>query len=200
MLETPSVDDLAKNLLDEKELDLAAHLSQLLSRPGMEAYTLVGEILPTYHDGRQVLEPRNIYRSLNYVHVEAAKSGDPFMVRYFIHTMGTHLETCLYHLDFRYHNMSLGVMVEGLRKQGILQPELAKALFDFNKIFIRAKHLVDPPALPSSLDERTFVFSDGALAFLIMRKLSMQVFKFLKKGGIAILEDWKDFDDKWIRD
>lgn len=198
MPEVASTDDLAKKLLEKRELDLSNHLSQLLGRPGRSAYALIGEILPVYHDGRQVLEPRNIYRSLNYIHVEAAKSGDPYMVRYFIHTMGGHLETCLYHFDFRYHNLSLGVVVKGLRNQGILLPELAQALFDFNKIYTHAKHLDDPLVLPSSMDERSFSFRDGALAFLIMRKLSMQVFRLLKRKGATIPEDWREFDDRWL--
>jgi len=199
MVQENAIEAQARKVLDEEEIKLASHLSLLLSTPGAGAYWLVKDILPVYEKERRVFEPRNIYKSLAYVHNQTAVGGDPHMMRYFLHSMGSHLETCLHGLFPIYANNSLGKVVSQIQRGGLLHTELAQELLDFNNIvYVHAKHLDEFYPVPVSIDETTFGFMDGALAFVMFRRLSMKLFKLLRLEGVGLPQDWKEFKEEWL--
>jgi hypothetical protein len=84
-----------------------------------------------------------------------------------------------------------------LRKQGTLPETLTKDLMEFKSIAnVPAKHIV-PTTVTPELDKRTFTVLDAGLAFVMMRKLSMQIFDILRSRGVAIPQGWKNLDENW---
>ena len=62
------IQSLALQFLDEREQALAFHLSLLLGDPKLDAFSVMGDILPKYYEKvgnhYSTLEPRSVYRSL----------------------------------------------------------------------------------------------------------------------------------------
>ena len=194
---------LAKKLLGEREFRLALHLAGLMERPDYRATYLIRQIIPVYHKNRQTLEPRGVYRLLYYVDTYSTGGHKRRLVRFFIHMMCNHIEECL---EALYGNViprpwgqPMGRLVIELNRNDVIPDELAEQLSAFNKVvFVPAKHFVNRENLPRSIDKRTFGVLDGTLTFVMMRKLSIQLFEIMRGHGIILPEGWKDFDDRWL--
>lgn len=184
---------LARKMLDKRELELAVRFAKLMAESGKAIDPLILDILPTYYEGNQTLEPRAVYRSLMYVHNNAV-TGD---ARTMIHMSGDHLESCLQGLGAG--DKPLGWQINILQKKGMLSDDLASQLSAFNKdVYVSAKHTSSIKAiLESRIDKRTFTALDAAYAFLMVRRLSIELFKLLKSHGTVLPQDWKDFKDEW---
>lgn len=194
---------LAKRMLSDRELKLAVHLASLQEKPDYRATYLIRQIIPVYHKNRQTLEPRAIYRLLYYVDSYSGGAHTRKLVRFFIHMMCLHIEECLEALHERIFprpwHQPMGRLISDLNRRGIIPPELTAQLSDFNRVvFVPAKHYVYRENLPRSIDKRVFGVLDGTLAFVMMRKLSIQLFEIMRAQGIILPEGWKDFDDGWL--
>ncbi len=201
------IERLAFDLLDETELQLADHLSFLLGDDKWDAGPLVGEILPVYWekvgDRSQNCYPGNIYRPLNYIHVWSSRGGFKDSTRAYMDVLSSHIEGCLQNLlglsvYGRGMARAFGPAVIKLEKQKILSAALARQLLRFNEVInVPAKHF--GAYMPTNwLDERTFNPGETVLAILIMRRLSMQLFKLLKANGVSMAHEWPEFRDEWF--
>lgn len=77
--------------------------------------------------------------------------------------------------------------------------ELADQLLIYNKVAnVPAKHMTAFFQPHSRIDERTFNCLDASLAFMVMRKLSIELFKILQLRGIGLPQGWREFDDNWL--
>jgi hypothetical protein len=204
-----AIEEFAREFLNRKELELAAYLSKLLRNPNcIYAGDLVSEILPTYSEKRgesyYTLEPDPIYRPLYYLHMYADTRHFKENTRIFLINASSHLEGCLLWLTktppkYRSPSKSFGPLVIGLCEEGILSKELADQLLKFNKLVnVPAKHMTAFFQPHSRIDERTFTCFDASLAFMAMRKLSIELFKILQIRGICLPQGWKKFDDNWL--
>jgi hypothetical protein len=205
-----AIEEFAREFLDKKELELAAYLSRLLRNPNcIYVGVLVSEILPTYsekHDGySRTLEPDPIYRPLYYLHTFADTRNFKQFTRIFLIMASSHLEGCLLWLTKtppKYRGSSskpFGQLVVELLGERILSRELADQLLKFNRLFnVPAKHMAAFYRPHSRTDERTFTCFDASLAFMAMRKLSIELFKILQTRGIYLPQVWKEFDDNWL--
>lgn len=201
------IEQLAFDLLDQRELQLAKHLSLLLGDDKCDAGPLVKEILPVYWekvgDRSQNLHPGNIYRPLNYIHVWSSEGDFKNSTRAYMDVISSHIEGCLQNLlkfpsEQRAMSRAFGPLVAQLKKTGILSAELADHLWRFNTVInVPAKHF-DAYAPTRWLDERTFSIIETVYALVVMRKLSMQLFTLLKANGVSLPHGWPDFKDEWL--
>jgi hypothetical protein len=124
--------------------------------------------------------------------------------RIFLINACAHIEGCLLWLTktpprFRGSSVPFGGLVHELLKGKILSEELAKHLLRFNSLFnVPAKHMTAYFQPHSRIDERTFSCLDASFAFMIMRKLSIELFTILEKRGVCLPHGWKEFDDNWL--
>jgi hypothetical protein len=204
-----AIEEFAREFLDEKELELAVRLSRLLRNPNcVYAGVLVSEILPTYSEKcgevYRTLEPDPIYRPLYYLHTYANTRNFKDNTRIFLNMASSHLEGCLLWLTktpprYRSSSKQFGSLVIGLLEEGILSKELADQLLKFNRLVnVPAKHMTAFFKPHSRIDERTFTCFDASLAFIAMRKLSIELFKMLQIRSICLPQGWKEFDDNWL--
>ena len=205
-----AIEEFAREFLDEKEFKLAKYLSIILRDPKcVYSSVLMSEILPTYSEkhceSSYTLDPDPIYRPLYYLHMYSGIRHFKENTRIFLINAATHLEGCLAWLtknppQFRGTlKQPFGGLVSQLFKEGILPEDLAKHLLKFNKLFnIPAKHRTAFFQPHSRLDERTFSCFDASLALMIMRKLSIDLFKILISKNICLPHVWKEFDDNWF--
>jgi hypothetical protein len=76
---------------------------------------------------------------------------------------------------------------------------LADRLSRFNKVAnIPSKHFSAQLAERSNLDERTFSIHETALAFAMMRQMSIELFELLDSKGKKLPTEWKQFRDAWL--
>lgn len=204
-----AIEEFASEFLDKKEIELAGNLSRLLENPRyVFVGVLVSEILPTYSEKRgessYTLEPDPIYRPLYYLNMYADTRHFKENTRIFIDMAGAHLEGCLLWLTknpprFRSPSKSFGPLVYDLLKEGVLSEQLADKLLRFNKVaYIPAKHMTAFFEPHSRIDVRTFSSFDASLAFMAMRKLSIELFRILQTKGVFLPQGWKEFDDNWL--
>lgn len=195
--------NLAQETLDDQELDLAEHLSVLLSNDQYDAGLVVAAILPKYYEGDRTLQPDSIYRTLYYVDQYAALRDFEGKTRTFLDMVSGHIENCLFHLyaetpHLTKSNVPFGTLVQALHNLGLLSDGLTFQLRAFNKVVnIPAKHF-NAYSLPSAIGRRTFSVPEAAFAFMIMRKLSVPLFALLKEKGVEMKADWPPFDPKWL--
>jgi hypothetical protein len=204
-----TIEEFAWEFLDEKELKLAEYISELLENPNcVYVVVLVTEILPIFseeRDGRSyTLDPDPIYRPFYYLQMYANSRHFKENTRVFLNNASAHLEGCLFWLTktpprYRSPPKPFGELVRALFEEGILSEELATQLLIFNRLItVPAKHMTAFYKQHSSLEERTFSCFETALAFMLMRKLSIELFKILTARGISLPHGWKEFDDKWL--
>lgn len=202
---------LADIILGDKEEALAWHLSVVMGDDKYDALTMLAVVLPKYWEaredgkGRSPLPPRSVFRRLYYVHSTGGMRGFHRFTRDFLADVAGHLEGCLFHLyyaDADPHanpNLTMGALTEKLRATGAISQELAAQLQAYNRtVNVSSKHFESFP-LPENLDERTFSVYDAALALVMMRKLSMQLFPLLRQKGLIGDVDWPPFDDRWLQ-
>lgn len=201
------IEELAFDLLDQRELQLANHLSLLLGDDKWDAGPLIGEILPVYWemvgDRAQNCHPGNIYRPLYYIHDWSSQGGFKESTRAYMDVISNHIEGCLQNLlklptQSRGMSRAFGPAVVQLKKQGILSTELADHLWRFNDVInVPAKHF--GAYTPTHwLDERTFSAIETVCAIVIMRKLSIQLFTILKANGVSLPYGWPEYKDEWL--
>jgi hypothetical protein len=203
------IERFAIELLDQRELLLADHLSIVLGDDKWDAGPLVEEILPVYWekvgDRLQNCFPGNIYRPLNYVHAWSARGGFKDSTRAYMDVISSHIEGCLQSLlkiptEGRAMSRAFGPAVVQLKRQKIISAELANKLWRFNQIInVPAKHF-GAYAPTNWLDERTFSVIETVYAIIIMRNLSIQLFSLLKTNGVSLPHEWPEFRDGWLTD
>lgn len=204
-----AIADLAIDILDEKEFQLSWFLSDLLENPKCYLVTaLVEDILPKYSEEKEghsyTLQPDPIYRPLYYLHTHTVVPNFGDITRHYISLAAAHIEGCLYWLTEtpiknRKPSKPFGGLVFMLNQQGIIPNKLSLDLMNFNKIVnVPSKHFTANFRNRSSVEERTFSCFDAALALIMMRKLSMQLFDILISKGICLPYGWKQFDERWL--
>jgi len=202
------IEQLAADLLDEREWQLANRLALILDDDAYDASSLVEEIIPIYWervgDRKRTLLPDNIYRPLYYIHRWSNNRNFRDSTRGYMMFISAHLEGCLMYLASSPPSRRgvsprpFGRLVDPLKRSGILSSELANHLWRFNAaINIPSKHF-DAYIPTHWLDERTFSVFETSCAFVMMRKLSMQLFAILKVNGVALPYGWPEFKDEWL--
>lgn len=203
------VEFLARDILDERELRLATHLSILLGIAEQDAASLIEEILPTFSekhgDTTRVLTPDPIYRPLYYVHSYAEQREFGRHTEAFIDDICNHLEGCLEWLTphppkSRHPSGPFGNLAVQLYKAGTLPRPSADQLARFSKAvnISSTKRFTALLAATSNPAVKTFSVVEAALAFVMMRKLSIQLFVVLKAKGVNLLQGWKEFREEWL--
>lgn len=198
---------LAHVLLDQKELALADHLTVLLADDKYDPGALIMSMIPMYWeevgDRARTLKPDGIYRPLYYVHQYRSLREFENKTRVFLNNVCGHLEGCLLQLtatppQFRTSTRPFGGLVRQLRDSGVLPDELALSLFKFNEaVNVPSKHF--GAYTPTDwLDERTFSIEEASLSFMMMRKMSIELFRLLKARGISLAFDWPPFNEEWL--
>jgi hypothetical protein len=192
---------LARDLLDEQEWRLAQRLATVLGDDTLDAGGLVLEILPVFWEGdssmmARTLRPDSIYRPLYYVHMYAGLPRFGKFTRIFLDMICGHLEACLEQLTqsppkSRHPTGLFGTLASSLYRMGVIPQTLADQVSRFNKV-------ANVPSTHLRSDERTFSVSDSALAFVMMRKLSIQLSAALKARGVNLPARWKGLDDSWL--
>jgi hypothetical protein len=199
----------ADSILDENERMLGQHLAELLGSTEDTGASLIAQILPIYCEKRGdtacVFEPRNVYKSLHYI--DWHWKDRPADTRYLMHMTGQHIESCLKCLaehaprtpsSLRYQPLGKR-LIEELEKAGALPSGLAEHLLTFSFVInVPAKH-ISAKRVNAELDKRTFSVLEAALAFVIMRKLSIQLFDILRENGVVLPQGWKDFNEDWLQ-
>lgn len=213
MMNSRKVLRLSRLLLTADELKLAKHIAMILGKPKYDAASLIGAILPVYWIRRgnstYTIPPRDVYRPFYYLQTYANKAHFGEITRPYVIRTGEHLEGCLKllvkntpELSRKLLGLPLGALVKELKAKGLLPEILADQLSGFNCNFnVPAKHPSAHEAIDESRDnlhKRTFSILDAALALVIMRKLSMQLFSLLMNRGITLPEGWRDFDKGWL--
>lgn len=198
----------AKEFLDERELSLANHLTELLKDNKWDSGSFILSIIPVYWEKieqiHRSIEPDPIYRPLYYVHMYGRLANFENYTRIFIINICGHLEGCLVYLTrfppkYRRPSGPFGTLVGKLRNQKVLSDDLANKLWRFNASFnVPSKHFSARFRSRSRLDERTFSIYEAALAFVMMRKLSIQLFRLLKGRGVNISTQWPEFNEDWL--
>ena len=202
------IEQLAADLLDEREWQLANRLTLILDDDAYDASSLVEAIIPIYwervSDRKRTLLPDNIYRPLYYIHRWSNNRNFRESTRGYMMFISAHLEGCLMYLASSPPSRRgvsprpFGRLVDPLKRSDILSSELANQLWRFNAaINIPSKHF-DAYIPTHWLDERTFSVFETSCAFVMMRKLSMQLFAILKVNGMALPYGWSEFKDEWL--
>ncbi len=202
-----AITDLANEMLDEKELKLADHLALLLADDRFDSGSFILTTIPMYWetvgDRSRSLEPDPIYRPLYYVHGYGGTRNFEEKTRVFIDNVSAHIEGCLLYLTpspprFRAPTRPFGGLVAQLKESGILSDELAGDLWKFNEVAnVPSKHFGAYTPTPW-LDERTFSIKEAAYAFVMMRKLAIQLFALLKTNGADLPHYWPEFKEDWL--
>jgi hypothetical protein len=93
---------------------------------------------------------------------------------------------------------TFGKLAVDLSKIGIIPMQLKDELQEFNdSINIPSKHM--KTYLPTrQLSERTFSVLEAAQAFVLMRRLSIQLFSIMRSAGIGVAAEWPSFDPEWL--
>lgn len=188
---------LIERILSEKEIAVAERLDHLIeSGEKWKAWALIEQILPKYwredHGFLRTITPVYVYRTLYYLNAPYEFARNP---RYMIFMMGQHLEGLLACV-LGIHTKPLGDLSFYLKRN---QPShLSDALLEFNKIYIRTKHMAGDPLLESRLDVRTFSTREAVFCLLITRGLSMKLMDMLKESGNPLREGWKPIDESWL--
>jgi hypothetical protein len=201
--------ELAQDILDENEFLLAQYLEELLNEPRCKfRYFLFEDILPVYSEKKdgiaRTLCPDPIYRPLYYIHSYSIMNEFDMFTRSFVAMTGAHIEGCLLWLtrnppQFRAPTKPFGGLVKILFQAGILSEKLAFSLFRFNEVAnIPAKHFGASNKRGIPIDQRSFSVFEAVLDFVMMRNLSIQLFKVLQNSGIVLPHGWKDFDNDWL--
>ena len=199
---------LARRMLDEQELLLAAHLTFILEDDSLDAGRFVEAIIPVYWETvgnhQQTLDPDPIFRPLYYVEGYAGTHDFGRFTRIFIDVASAHIEGCLKWLtpsppQHRGGYGLFGELVVRLRDPGILDASLAENLLFFNKIVnVPSKHFGALFTEHSRLDERTFSIEDAAFSLIMTRKLSIQLFDLLVARGVPLKHHWPPFRPEWL--
>ena len=204
-----TISQLAIEVLEEHELELAERIAFLLDDDKWDAASLIESIIPVYweHVGEwdQTLDPDNVFRPLYYIHGHAAVRSDNFRqsTRSYMLFISSHIEGCLQQFiplprSDRGISKTFGPLVARLNKAGILPADLAAQLWKFNEaINVPSKHF-GAYAPTRRLRERTFSVMETAWALVIMRKLSMQLFELLKTRGRPLPKQWPAFKEEWL--
>jgi len=202
-----AIERLAIGILDQRELKLADQLALLLDDDRWDSGSLIEDIIPIYWeqvgDRLRNLSPGIIYRPLYYVHMFGSLANFRDKTRAFMESISGHLEGCLLSLtpsppEYGSPPKPFGRLVKRLKSAGVLSDELADQLWRFNEsINVSSKHF-DAYMPTNWLDERTFSVKETTYAFLLMRKLSIQVFALLKASGVALPQSWPDFKTEWL--
>lgn len=201
---TETIASLASELLDAQEWKLATRLEVLLGDNRYDAASLVEEIIPIYYEGNRTLDPDPIYRPFYYLHTYPDHLRFPELTRIFIENACWHLEGCLQWLTpsppkYRGPTGPFGALLIGLYKAGVVPKGLAEDLMRFNKaVYVPAHHPSVLYMSRSSLDKSTFSVLEAAMVFVMMRKLSSQLFALLSQRGVRLPYGWKEFDDSWL--
>jgi hypothetical protein len=191
------ISHLAESLLAENEIALANRLDYLIKRRKiMKAWALLEQVLPKFWKEERgifrTLSPDSIYRTLYYLDEPNDFVRSP---RHMIVFMGNHLEGLLeYLMDI--HGLPLGGLIYALSK--MITATLISPLLEFNKIYVRAKHLSADPYLEKRLDRRTFSTREAIFCLIIMRHLSVKLFDALRENGKPLVENWKQIDPEWL--
>jgi hypothetical protein len=203
-----TIEQLAVDLLDEREWQLANRLALILDDDMYDASSLVEEMIPIYWervgDRKHTLLPDNIYRPLYYIHRWSNNRNFRDNTRGYMMVISAHLEGCLIYLTscppskYGVSPRPFGRLVGPLKRSGILSSELADQLWKFNAaINIPSKHF-DAYIPTHWLNERTFSVFETSCALVMMRKLSMQLFAILKANGVVLPYGWPEFKDEWL--
>jgi len=196
------------DFLSENERKLAAHIAGLFDAPEHDAVSLMTKILPgcwiTRDCSEFTIAPRDVYRALHYLHVSSRQAKSYGLdTRKWIWLTGQHLEGCLEYLTTNVPgikkslNRPFGPLVKGLEKEGVLPFPLAKQLLAFNSLAnVPAKHITASPTVYEL--NKTFSVLDAATAFVVMRKLSIQLFEILRQRGITLPKRWIEFSNDWL--
>ncbi len=207
------VEFLAHDILDERELRLARHLSLLLSDPERDAErdaaSLIEDILPVYSgkngDPTKVLAPYPIYHPLYYIHSYAEQREFGRHTQAFIDAICNHLNGCLDWLTpgpskSRHSSGPFGNLAVQLYNAGTLTRPLADKLARFSRVvnIFSTKHSITLTPASSNPAVKTFSILDATLAFVIMRKISIQLFDVLKANSADLPRDWKEFRAEWL--
>lgn len=202
-----AIEQLASDLLDGRDTQLAARLAIVLDDDTYDAESLVGDILPVYWqrvgDVVETLSPDNIYRPLYYVHTWSSQRNFKEITRAYMEVISSHLEGCLKNLlplpiTGRSSSGPFGTLVIQLAGSGILPAGIADDLRRFNAaVNVASKHF--DAYMPSrNLGQRTFSVSESSLAVVLMRKLSMQLFAILGSRGLSLPQGWPTFKENWL--
>jgi hypothetical protein len=204
-----AISELANEVLDKRELQLAERLAHLFDDDKWDAASLIESIIPVYwehvDDLDRTLDPDSVFRPLYYIHIHAGTNSKAFRenTRSYMLSISGHIEGCLQQLmplptDDRKISKAFGPLVARLKKEEILPEDLAKLLWKFNEaINIPSKHF--GAYIPTRrLKERTFSVIETAWALVIMRKLSMQLFDLLKTRGRTLPRQWPAFNEEWL--
>ncbi len=201
------IEDLASVLLDNQEKQLAQHLTLLLEDVSYDVQSLIEKIIPKYweHAGDidVTLHPDNIYRPLYYIHIWSSNRNFKSITRPYMAIISSHLEGCLWNLSAiprtsRGPSKPFGRLIGPLKASGVLPSNLADSLWNFNDaVNIPSKHF--GAYMPTrNLNERTFSVLETALALVMMRKLSIQLFSIMKAKGVILPQEWPVFASEWL--
>jgi hypothetical protein len=201
------IEQLALDLLDQNELQLADHLLLLLSDDKWDAGPVFENMLPVYWqkvgDILETLEPDNIYRALYYIHTWSSLGDFKDRTRAYMDVISAHIEGCLQNLlklpaHGRTMEKAFGPATISLYKKNILSEKLTRELLRFNEVInVPAKHF-GAYAPTRRLDERTFGSIETVYAIVLMRKLSIQLFELLKADGVTLPQSWPSFKEEWL--
>lgn len=202
-----AIEQLAVDLLDEREWQLAKRLALLLDDDTYDAESLIVEMIPIYWervgDMERTLSPDNIYRPLYYIHGWSTTGNFRDSTRAYMMVISGHLEGCLMYLTSSppqtgVPSRPFGRLVGPLKTSGVLSVELADQLWKFNAaVNVPSKHF--GTYIPTHwLNERTFSVMETACALVMMRKLSVQLFTILKANGVVLPHEWPEFKDEWL--
>ncbi len=195
---------LAHRILDEREVSLGSRLTVLLGDPQWDSGSLISDIIPQYWEGAHSIDPQFIYRPLYYLWLYGSRAHFQDYSRPFVSNVAMHTEGCLHELALtvkaRSATVPFGPLAHRLLKENILTENLAHCLLEFNRaVVVPAKHLTAHYySNPSRLDERTFKVRDAALAFTMMRRLSIDLFALIEGRGTKLPHHWKEFRDEWL--
>jgi hypothetical protein len=202
-----TMETLATELLGPKERLLVEHLSKVFPDNTVDTGALILEIIPKYwkREGERVLtlEPDGVYRPFLYIHSYGGRADFPDVTRTFIENVSVHLEGCLQQLTprppkSRGPTVPFGQLIKLLEGDGVLSEELAHHLWLFNACFnVPSKH-PQTYVVTRRVDRRTFSVADAALAFVLMRQLSLSLFDLMKKKAVVLPQEWPPFDEKWL--
>ena len=189
--------NLVNAVLSEKEIAVAERLDHLIeSGEKLKAWALIEQILPKYwredNGFLRTITPVYVYRTLYYLNEPYEFARNP---RYMIFMMGQHLEGLLACI-LGIHRKPLGDLSYYLKRNQPVQ--LSATLLEFNKIYIRTKHMAGDPFLESRLDMRTFSTREAVFCLFIIRSLSMKLMDMLKESGNPLREGWKPIDRSWL--
>jgi len=203
-----AIEQLAVDILDEREWQLVNRLVQISDDDTYDAGSLIKEILPVYcervGDKDHILFPSNIYRPLYYIHSWSSCVNFRESTRAYMMVISGHLEGCLLYLTssppskYGVPSQPFGRLIGPLKSSGILSERLADQLWRFNSaVNVPAKHF--GAYVPTQrLDERTFSPLETVCAFVMARRLSVELFKILNANGVVLPHGWPDFRDEWL--